>query len=217
MSWVKLDPAWLEKDETEALGADAVVFHLSGLSYSCRGMTDGHVPTGAIRKLWPVLDPAEVLRTLIDAGLWEVADGGFQIVDWEGPIFSRQRMERDRENSRVTSERLRRHRANDHSMCDRCEWVKQHGPQVTTSRTASQPTSPAESPDPSLTSLDSTRSSRLVRNPSGERASGEEGPRSGSGTRSAGATRSQSPPRRFGPAAFGATPTVESIEEDETA
>lgn len=125
--WVKIHESWAEADRVERLGSDAVMLHLSALGYSARHLTDGAVPARALRRLWPVEDPTEAIDRLVSSGFWESADDGYLIVDWREHILASDEVEKRRDQSKVTSERYRRHRAGDHSMCDRCEYVRKHG------------------------------------------------------------------------------------------
>lgn len=124
MSWVKIPDLWLESDDVEALGSDAVVLHLSALAYCSRQGTDGRLPIGALRRLWPVADTATAIKALEVAGEWQQAADGWLLINWRNHLLSAAEMEHRREVSRQTSERYRRHKAGDHSMCERCSFVK---------------------------------------------------------------------------------------------
>lgn len=126
--WVKVPEEWFERDEVEDLGADAVMLHLSALAYSARHLTNGRVPGRALRRLWPVDDIPAVAKKLTDGGWWtRTEDGQWMLRDWEIHILAADEVEHLREQSRITSERYRRHKAGDHSMCDRCQYVKRNG------------------------------------------------------------------------------------------
>ena len=89
--------------------------------------TDGHLPTRGLTRLYPVNDLDAAVTKLVTAEKWKPTDSGYLIVDWEGPILPADRVKRMQEQSRVTSERHRRHEANDHSMCERCWYIRKHG------------------------------------------------------------------------------------------
>lgn len=125
--WVKIPDSWLESDEVERLGSEAVMLHLSALSYSCRHGTDGKIPDSALRRLWPVSDLETVIKVLAEAGEWQRTDVGWFLPDWQLHLLSRQEVEHRRQVSRETSERYRRHKAGDHSLCERCSFVRAAG------------------------------------------------------------------------------------------
>lgn len=119
--WIRVPEDWFATEEIERLPAELVVFHLSALAESCRYMTDGRVTARAIRRLWPVDDTDAVIQELVTAGLWQPIDGGgWHIRDWRTFLLSATEVEHRRAQSRETSERYRRHKQGDHSLCDRC-------------------------------------------------------------------------------------------------
>lgn len=124
MSWIKLPDVWLEDDDIERLGADAILLHLTALGYSSRHGTDGHVPTSALRRLWPAADVSAAVRALEEADQWEPNDDGWFLPHWRVHLLSKAEVEHRRQQSRETSERYRRHKAGDHSLCDRCAFIK---------------------------------------------------------------------------------------------
>jgi hypothetical protein len=122
--WVKIPETWLEDQDVEELSSDAILFHLSALAHSARHLRNGFVPERALRRLWLVPDPDAVLEALVKAGWWEAAEGGWHVANWRTFILSAEEINHKREVSRESSERYRRHKAGDHSMCDRCSVVK---------------------------------------------------------------------------------------------
>lgn len=139
--WVKVPVDWFGDDEVEDRSAAAIVLHLSALADCARHLRDGRLPARTLRRLWPVPNVDDVVRELVDAGWWAEVDDGWQIVDWQTFILPADEVERMREQSRITSERYRRHKAGDHSMCDRCAFVRGGDK----SRDASQQASPTAS------------------------------------------------------------------------
>jgi hypothetical protein len=121
--WVKIPETWFEDETVEQIPSAAIVLHLSALADSARHLRDGRVPSRALRRLWPDDMPAMV-EVLLAAGWWEPTEGGWHIPEWRSFILSADEIERKRADSRESSERHRRHKAGDHSMCDRCSFVK---------------------------------------------------------------------------------------------
>lgn len=125
--WVKTHEDWYGEDRIEQLGSHAAMLHLSALAHSSRYLKDGQIPRSALRKLWPVADVDEAIHRLIDAGLWEATEDGYFIRDWKTHILAADEVEHRRDQDRARQQRKRRHDAGDHSMCDRCSYVKAHG------------------------------------------------------------------------------------------
>lgn len=175
--WVKIPDNWLESDDIEKLGSDAILLHLSALSYSCRQGSDGRLPTRALRHLWPVEDAASAINVLSSAGQWVEAPDGWTLANWNVHLLANSEVEHRRKVSRESTERYRRHKAGDHSMCERCSVVKGGA------------TSPDWSPTTSLTSLGSHR---IASSRSEARETREETEK-GRGLGSAGATPTRDP------------------------
>jgi len=135
--WVKVPAEWCERDGVEQLGAEGLALYLSALAYSARQLTNGRVPRRALRKLWPVDDLNAALDRLVTLGFWQAIDDEFLIVDWRTFLLASDEVEKRREQTRVSSERYRRHQAGDHSMCERCHAVKRGDPSRDGSRHAS--------------------------------------------------------------------------------
>lgn len=97
MSWVRIDDGFLDHPRIKPLSDRAVREFLSGLSYSMRYLTDGHVPDHAVRN-------ARAAVELDAAGLWLRVDGGWHVHDWKqwNPTADeiRQRREKDAERKR---------------------------------------------------------------------------------------------------------------------
>lgn len=124
MTWVKLSDAWVESRPIESLSADAAMLHISALSYCARQSSDGDVPQRSLRRLWPAVDVDLALKELIDIEEWVETETGWHITNWRDHVLSAEEMANLRERSRLSSERYRRHKAGDHSMCERCAVVK---------------------------------------------------------------------------------------------
>ncbi len=119
-------------DHPKALGLDGLSFSLyvGGMAYAARHLTDGFIPTKAVRmSLIPSTwwldadqDPTRdlptndqratkgrrAIRHLTTSGLWERVDGGYQIHNYLAWQRSRSQVENDREKTR---KRVARHRA----------------------------------------------------------------------------------------------------------
>lgn len=82
MPWVKLDDNFPDHPKITQAGPLAGWLFVCGLAYCNRLLTDGYIPAGQVRKLADVDDPLALAGRLVDAGLWEVADGGYRVHDY---------------------------------------------------------------------------------------------------------------------------------------
>lgn len=125
--WVRIPSTWTDDVDIEALGSDAAMLHLSALAFSCRQLTDGHVPAKRVPRLWPVDDVDECVRLLVESGLWETTEDGYFLATWADHLMPSDEVEKRRRASAESSRRYRLHRDGDHSMCDRCAFVRTQG------------------------------------------------------------------------------------------
>lgn len=117
---VQIPVDWFDRDDVEAIGAGAVLLHLSALAYSARQLTDGTVPRRQLRRLWDADDVGQAVSVLEKVGWWEPVDDGWVIRDWHDFILSASEVDKIRSDQRTRGERHRRHKRGDHSMCDYC-------------------------------------------------------------------------------------------------
>ena len=122
--WVKIPETWFEDDAVDSMTGDAVLLHLSALADCARNLRDGRLPSRALRRLRLVNNAEAVVRELVTAGWWAPTEDGWFLRDWETFILSASEVEHRRSVSRESSERYRRHKAADHSMCDRCSAIR---------------------------------------------------------------------------------------------
>ena len=79
MPWVKLDDRFPDHPKTLSLGDDydsCVTLHIRGLCYCAANLTDGFIPSRVFRGY-----ERECAR-LVEVGLWDEAEGGFEIHDY---------------------------------------------------------------------------------------------------------------------------------------
>lgn len=81
MSWLRFGDEWIDSESIAGLSDGAVVLHIAALTYCTRHDTDGHLSSGAARRLprWA----ARRVRELVAAQLWEeYDDGGCLLADY---------------------------------------------------------------------------------------------------------------------------------------
>lgn len=82
MSWVKIDDQFPDHPKVVAAGPLASWMYVCGLSYCARFLTDGFIPAAQIRRLADVDGATQLAETLVRVGLWEHAEGGYQVHDY---------------------------------------------------------------------------------------------------------------------------------------
>jgi hypothetical protein len=107
MAWVRLDDVFDDHPKLLGLPLECVGLHVFGLTYSARHLTDGALTPPIVSHLSRGRD--DLAQQLVDAGLWEALDGGWQIHDFLDYNPSREQVEADRKAAR---ERMRNVRAN---------------------------------------------------------------------------------------------------------
>lgn len=155
MPWVRITDDFYDNPKIASVGSLAVGVWLAGLAYANRNLTDGFIPRGAAHglaivetvddtgRVWEASETSggtgedvtgrRIAERLVAAGLWEPAEGGYQIHDFDHYQPSRADVIESRDQAR---ERKANQRARARS-------------QRTSQRTSQrdpQPTSPGDSP-----------------------------------------------------------------------
>jgi hypothetical protein len=85
MAWVKVDDQFFRHPKVMAAGRDARDLYLVGLCYCAQSLTDGFVPSQAVRVLAAEAEidtgPASAAR-LVEVGLWEPTEAGYRVHDY---------------------------------------------------------------------------------------------------------------------------------------
>lgn len=82
MPWVRLDHEMDRHPKVMEAGPLAFAMYVSALCYCNRYLTDGFVRAKVAPTLGNVPRPAQRIRELLDAGLWDKAEGGYQVHDY---------------------------------------------------------------------------------------------------------------------------------------
>ena len=102
MSWVKIDERLSEHPKIVGLSDRAFRVHINALCYCNRNLTDGRIPGGALRSL---MGNERLAGQLVSAGLWEQNGTGWLVHDYLDFNFSREQVERRREERRKAGEK----------------------------------------------------------------------------------------------------------------
>jgi hypothetical protein len=113
-------------------------FYAAGLLYANKHLTDGVLPKGVVRRLLNLRQPEKVAQALVDVGLWEVIETGYQIHDYQdyNPTAMEVRAGRDWDKRRKQlysdPELIKGVRARDQNRCRYCaqlvDWKDRRGP-----------------------------------------------------------------------------------------
>jgi hypothetical protein len=95
MTWVRLDDNMTEHPKVAGLSNAAFRLHIHGISYCARNLTDGFIPKTVSRRL---LDgnSTRIRQELVQSGVWESTETGYQIHDYHDYQPSRERVEQTR-------------------------------------------------------------------------------------------------------------------------
>lgn len=110
MTWVRIDENFPEHPKVAAAGDDAAWLFVCALAYCNRQLTDGFVPSAAIRRLTSHSRPIVLAVKLIEVGLLERDEerGGFVVHDFLQYQPSKASVEEDRRKARERMAKARR-------------------------------------------------------------------------------------------------------------
>lgn len=78
MGWVRIEDKFPENVKVTPLSPAAKWFHVEALCFVSRNLTDGFIPSAMAKRMgW-----SKHAKQLVEAGLWEVVDGGWEIHDY---------------------------------------------------------------------------------------------------------------------------------------
>lgn len=106
MSWIKIDDQFTDHPKVLDVGPLAECLFVRGLTYASRYLTDGFVPSAHLRRMGD-LDAIEQALRLVDAGLWDESDGGYQIHDYLDYQPSAEKVKAERESARLRMQQAR--------------------------------------------------------------------------------------------------------------
>lgn len=131
MTWTRLPDDYADRMALAELDDVDLAIDVQLLVWSNRLLTDGFVPAKMLQTATPLTgfpedELLDSLRQMAKAGIWEEVPGGWQR-DWSlqetaERVKTRQKMNREKQDR--FRERSARCKAGDHSMCDRCEAVR---------------------------------------------------------------------------------------------
>lgn len=103
MTWFKIDDGFWSHPKMLDLSDSAVVLWVRSGAYSCQHLTDGFIPTKALR----ILGDPPAATELVAAGLWEETPGGYLFHDWAEYQETSQAVKARRESAKERQRRSR--------------------------------------------------------------------------------------------------------------
>jgi len=107
MTWVKLDDGFPEHPKAVGLSDAALACWVRGLCYASRNLTDGGVPTPALR----LVGTRKAATELVAAGLWDETPDGWFVHDYGEHQRTRDEVETQREQNRERARVSRQRRS----------------------------------------------------------------------------------------------------------
>jgi hypothetical protein len=107
MAWVRIDDGFPDHPKALQAGPMACWLYVCGIAYANRYLTDGFIPERQVHRLIDAKKPEVLTAALVDAGLWEVSEGGYQIHDYLDYQSSSEKVTADREATRKRVEAYR--------------------------------------------------------------------------------------------------------------
>jgi hypothetical protein len=111
-TWIKLHDNFWRNPKILAAGEDAGTLYIQGLCYCSDGLTDGRIPTAALRTMTARKDARTLARVLVREGLWVETPHGWEVHDYLAVQRSRAQVEAEREATRARAARYRSRTSN---------------------------------------------------------------------------------------------------------
>jgi hypothetical protein len=82
MVWIKLEDQIAHHPKFLKAGPVASWLWVCGAGYCNKFLTDGFIPAGAVKTLGGIENAGKLAAVLVQVGLWEKVDGGYQVHDF---------------------------------------------------------------------------------------------------------------------------------------
>lgn len=117
MTWAKLDDSTTDDPGLLTLSRTVRLVHIEAIVWSCRHLTDGHIPRHALRRLTDEPDAEAAAAELVTAGIWAETATGWQIVNFLEDQMSRVEVDGTRALAQKRTKRWRLHSQGEHRLC----------------------------------------------------------------------------------------------------
>ena len=117
MTWAKLSDDFCDHPILLGLPRGVRLLHVEATVWSCKHETDGAIPSAAPPRFTDEPDVDIAVAALVEVGLWEVAERGWQLVDFHKAQRRSADIAQDRYEAAERQARARAHREGDHSEC----------------------------------------------------------------------------------------------------
>jgi len=82
MPWVKFDDQYADHPKLDDVSDAAFRLHVTATCFASRYLTDGFIKHSTLPKLCRHDDPEAIANELVDAGLFDLAEGGYVVHDY---------------------------------------------------------------------------------------------------------------------------------------
>ena len=110
MTWIKLDDSFADHPKVAGLSDRAFRVHITGLLYCGKYLTDGVIPRSVANKFC-INNASNLIKKLVESGLWKPVEGGFEINDYLKYQTSKAQAEMEKETNRLRAQKARKARA----------------------------------------------------------------------------------------------------------
>ncbi len=126
MTWTRLSDDFTDRVDVMNLSDAAFRLHMHALVWSNRSLSDGLIPMKALHRIAVDDSTATHVEALCTAGLWQAADGGYQVEWKDQEPAERVKIRRggNADRQRAYRDRMARHEAGDHSTCTSCNALR---------------------------------------------------------------------------------------------
>ena len=96
MTWIKLDDTFPMHPKVIKAGPDAAWLYVASVCHAGHFLTDGFVDLDVVKSLTRLRQVSRCVSALVDVGLWDEVDGGYQIHDYSNHQKSKESVEKQR-------------------------------------------------------------------------------------------------------------------------
>lgn len=148
MTWLKTDDKFPEHRKVRRLSDPAFRLHVTALCACARDETDGRVTEADIADMEHGARLRKHIEQLVEAGLWEVVRGGWEIHDYLNYNLSHAQLEQGRADARRRQENARERRRQERLAFDAANAGVTGASRRDTSVTHTEVTGVSQHPDP---------------------------------------------------------------------
>ncbi len=117
MTWAKLDDTFIDDPHLLALPRGVRLLYVESIVWSCKHLTDGHLPAHVISRFTDEQELTKAIDLLVEANLWARTDAGLEIVGFLDSQPSKEKVKERLADTQLRKKRSEQHYRGDHSLC----------------------------------------------------------------------------------------------------